>query len=150
MTFEEESKTLNNTIKQLTPADLPHFLASHMNDLSSRPFSTFMRQKFREKEITQQDIFLAADLNERVGYKLISGEKRTKQRDTILRICLAAKFSLEEVQEALILYGMSPLHGRIPRDIAFMVAFHNRIYDIHDVDSFLRENNLPPFLTLDK
>ena len=37
----------------------------------------------------------------------------------------------------------------LPRDAAFIVAFNNRIYDIHDVDAILRENNLPPFLTPD-
>ena len=27
------------------------------------------------------------------------------------------------------------------------MAFQNRIYDIHDVDAILRENDLPPFLS---
>ena len=42
---------------------------------------------------------------------------------------------------------MAPLHVRNPRDVAFIVAINNRIFDIHDVDAILRENNLPPFLT---
>ncbi len=149
MSYEDDSKALNAAVMQLSPADLPHFLSAHTEEFSRRPFTDYIRAKLREKDIAQQDIFLAADLNERVGYKLISGEKKTKKRDIILRICLAAKFRLEEVQEALILYGMSPLHARIPRDTVFMVAFINRIYDIHDVDTMLRENNLPPFLTPD-
>ena len=150
MTYEEVSKSLNAAIMQLSLCELPQFLADHAADFSPRPFTDYMRMKFNEKDIAQQDVFLAADLNERVGYKLISGEKRTRQRDTILRICLAAKFSPEEVQEALILYGMPPLHGRFPRDAAFLVAFRSRIYDIHDVDAILRENSLPPFLTPDQ
>ena len=149
MTYEEVSTILNAEIIRLSPAELPQFLADHASDFSPRPFTDFVRAKLREKGITQQDVFLAADLNERVGYKLISGEKKTRRRDTILRICLAARFRLEEAQEALILYGMPPLHCRIPRDAAFMVAFSRRICDIHDVDAMLRENNLPPFLTED-
>ena len=134
-----------------TTDDFSAFLTEHESDLirSSRPFADYMREKFREKGILQQDIFLAADLSERSGYKLISEEKHTQQRDTILRICLAAEFHLDEVQKALCLYGMAPLHYRIPRDMAFIVAFNNRIYDIHDVDTILRENDLPPFLTPD-
>ena len=93
------------------------------------------------------EIFLAADLSERYGYKLISEEKHTTSRDTILRICLAARFDEIETDEALTLYGMAPLHVRNPRDVAFIVAINNRIFDIHDVDAILRENNLPPFLT---
>ena len=136
---------------QITPEGFKTFIAEHEAALirSKRPFTDYMRAKFREKDISQQNVFLAADLPERYGYKLISGEKRTEKRDTILRICLAAEFCLEETQEALMLYGMSPLHERIPRDMAFIVAFNCRVYDIHEVDAILRENNLPPFLTPD-
>ena len=150
MSYEDVSRALNAAVTQLSPADLPQFLMAHSAELSPRPFSDYMRRKFREKNITQKDIFIAADLDNKTGYKLISGEKRTLQRDTVLRICLAARFSLEETQEALILYGMAPLHARKRRDTAFMVAFSNRIYDIHDVDAMLRENDLPPFLTPDQ
>lgn len=143
-----------NMMKQLldtTPETLKVFLAEYESSLirSKRPFTDYMRQKFREKGITQKDIFIAADLDDHFGYKLISGEKRTEKRDVILRICLASHFLLDEVQEALRLYGMSPLHERIPRDMAFIVAFSNRIYSIFEVDSILRENDLPPFLTPD-
>ena len=140
-----------NLMEQLLrtgPEEFRTFLHQHEKDLirSERPFTDYMRAKFREKGIRQQNVFLAADLPERYGYKLISGEKRTEQRDVILRLCLAAEFRLEETQEALMLYGMSPLHARIPRDMAFIVAFNCRVFDIHDVDFILRENDLPPFL----
>ena len=143
---------LEENLLQITPEHFPAFLEEHEAEFyrSTRPFTDFMRQKFREKQIAQQDVFLAADLSEQYGYRLISGQKHTTDRDTILRLCLAAHFMLEEVNEALILYGMAPLYARIPRDAAFIVAFRNRIFDIHDVDAILRENNLPPFLTLDK
>ena len=150
MTYEQTSKFLNAAVIQINPDELPRFLGDHAEEQPKRPFTSYMRMKFLEKDISQQNVFLAADLPERYGYKLISGEKRTLQRDVILRICLAAEFQLEEVQEALTLYGMAPLHARIPRDCAFIVAFSNRIYDIHDVDAILRENNLPPFLTPDQ
>ena len=150
MTYEQTSKFLNAAVIQINPDELPRFLGDHAEEQPKRPFTSYMRMKFLEKDISQQNVFLAADLPERYGYKLISGEKRTLQRDVILRICLAAEFQLEEVQEALTLYGMAPLHARIPRDCAFIVAFNNQIYDIHDVDAILRENNLPPFLTPDQ
>ena len=147
MTFEEDSKSMNASLLRLSPTELPSYLATRT--FSPRPFTDFMRQKFREKEITQKEVFIRADLDDRYGYKLISGEKQTLQRDTILRICLAAGFTLGETQEALILYGMAPLYEKIRRDTAFIVAFRNRIYDIHDVDAILRENELPPFLLPD-
>jgi hypothetical protein len=134
---------------RITPAEFPAFLKRREGELirGERPWAAYMRAKFKEKGVLQQEVFLAADLSERYGYKLIAEEKHTTQRDVILRLCLAAQFRLDETQEALILYGMAPLLGRIPRDAAFIVAFQNRICDIHDVDAILRENDLPPFLT---
>ena len=140
---------LRSELAALRPKDLKDFLSRNADDLirSEHPFTDYMRVKLKEKGILQQDVFLAADLPERYGYKLISEQKHTTQRDTILRLCLAARFDLNETDEALILYGMAPLHARIPRDAVFIVAFQNRVYDIHDVDAILRENDLPPFLT---
>ena len=102
----------------LRPEDLAGFLSRNADDLirSEHPFADYMREKFKEKGILQQDVFLAADLPERYGYKLISEQKHTTQRDTILRLCLAARFDLNETDEALILYGMAPLHARLPHE----------------------------------
>ena len=140
---------LRAELKALRPEDLSGFLSRNADELvrSEHPFADYMREKCKEKGILQQEVFLAADLPERYGYKLISEQKHTTQRDTILRLCLAARFDLNETDEALIFYSMAPLHARIPRDAAFIVAIQNRVYDIHDVDAILRENDLPPFLT---
>ena len=147
--FEQTSKRLNEELKSVRLKDLAGFFDAHREKLitSPRPFADYMRMKFREKGVLQQNVFLAADLSENYGYKLISEEKHTRQRDVILRICLAAKLDELETDEALMLYGMAPLNARIPRDVAFIVAINNHIYDIHEVDAILRENNLPPFLT---
>ena len=147
MTFEEVSKSMNTAVSQLSPAKLPLYLSEH--EFSTRPFTDFIRQTFRKKRLPQKEIFIRADLDDRYGYKLISGEKQTQQRDIILWICLAAEFTLGEAQEALVLYGMAPLYEKVRRDTAFIVAFSNRIYDIHEVDTILRENDLPPFLLPD-
>lgn len=147
MTFEEVSKLMNTAVSQLSPTKLPLYLSEH--EFSIRPFTDFIRQTFRKKRLPQKEIFIRADLDDRYGYKLISGEKQTQQRDIILRICLAAEFTLGEAQEALVLYGMAPLYEKVRRDTAFIVAFSNRIYDIHEVDTILRENDLPPFLLPD-
>ena len=148
-TYEAVGLRLRAKLAALRPEDLAGFLSRSADDLirSEHPFADYMREKFREKGILQQDVFLAADLPERYGYKLVSMQKHTTQRDTILRLCLAARFDLHETDEALILYGMAPLYARIPRDTAFIVAIQNQVYDIHDVDAILRENALPPFLT---
>ena len=128
--------------------ELSYFLEQNRADLitSPRPFADYMRMKFREKGILQQNVFLAADLSENYGYKLIAEEKHTRQRDTILRLCLAARFRPEEVQEALILYGMAPLHGRLARDAVLTVAVQNGIYDLCELNRLLESCGVAPLI----
>lgn len=146
--FEQGSKRLNEALRSVGPSELSDFLEQHKEELitSPRPFADYMRMKFREKGVLQQNVFLAADLSENYGYKLIAEEKHTRQRDTILRLCLAARFRPEEVQEALILCGMAPLHGRFPRDAALTVAAQNGICDLCEVNRLLESCDQEPLM----
>ena len=107
-------------------------------------FANYMRAKIKEKGLSQQDIFLYADIPERYGYKLISQEKHTKQRDIILRLCYSAGFTIEETQKALRLYGMPELHVEFPRDALIMVVFKDRPGDIIMVNTILKNNKMTP------
>ena len=142
MKKEHDAKTcesMNERLRGVRPEELPHFLLAHRAELITgpRPFADYIRAKLREKGILQQNVFLAADLSENYGYKLIAEEKHTRRRDVILRLCLAARFSREEVQEALILYGMAPLYRRFARDAVLLVAIQNGVYELGEVNRLL-------------
>lgn len=107
-------------------------------------FANYMRRKIKEKGVSQQEIFLYADIPERYGYKLISQEKHTKQRDIILRICYSAGFTIEETQKALRLYGMPELYVEFPRDALIMVIFKDRPGDIIKINALLKSNGMQP------
>lgn len=107
-------------------------------------FANYMRQKFKEKGVSQQEIFLYADIPERYGYKIISQEKHTKQRDIILRICYSAEFTIEETQKALRIYGMPELYAEFQRDALIMVIFKDRPGDIIEVNTVLKRNGMKP------
>lgn len=107
---------------------------------NDRPFCDYMHMIIEEKGIKQQDIFLEADISEKYGYKLLSEQKRTKQRDVILRICYAAGLSLEETQRALRIYGMPQLYPKIPRDAFLMVIFNDRPGNVIQVNAILKKN----------
>ena len=128
--------------------ELPVFLREHTEDLLTgpRPFADYMRAEFRDKGVLQQNVFLAADISENYGYKIIAEEKHTVQRDIILRICLAAEFDFYETQKALVLYGMAPLYHLFPRDIVFMTAIDHRVFDIHQVNEVLIQCGLAPLV----
>ncbi|MDO4491887.1 MAG: hypothetical protein Q4B85_12545 [Lachnospiraceae bacterium] len=116
-------------------------------NLSEEAFSIYMKGLLAEKRIKQQTVFLKADIPERYGYKLLSGEKHTKQRDIILRICYAAELSLEETQRALKKYGMPELYAKNPRDVLLMIIFNERPGSIIDVNELLIKNKMAPLRT---
>lgn len=144
--FEARSKELSEALAHIAPAELPEFLVQHKKDMlnSRKPFADYVRMKLKEKGLLKQDVFLAADIPEKYGYELLAQEKHTRQRDLIIRLCFGMKFRPEEVQEALILYGMAPLYGRFPRDAVLLSAFGSRIYDAADVNQLLLEHGLAP------
>lgn len=110
-------------------------------------FFVIINDLLSEKGIKQQTVFLNADIPERYGYKLLSGEKRTKQRDIILRICYAAELTLDETQRALKKYELPELYPKIPRDALLMIVFNERPGNILDVCALLKENGMDALRT---
>ena len=147
-TYEQMNERLAQTLRRISPEELPEFLSQEKGMLitGGRPFADYMRRKLREKGVLQQNVFLAADLSENYGYKLIAEEKHTRQRDTILRLCLAAGFELREVQEALILYGMAPLYARLARDAVLIAAVQHEMYELEAVNRLLTRCGQPPLV----
>ena len=76
-------------------------------------------------------------------------EKHTKDRDLIIRLCLAGHFTWIETSRALRLYGMSELYAKDPRDACIIVSVNNRIFDPYQVDEIQKEQGLK-ILTSDK
>ena len=105
-------------------------------------FSEYIKDLLKEKKITQQMVFLKDDIPEKYGYKLLSGEKHTRQRDIILRICYAAEFTLEQTQRALRKYEMPQLYAKIPRDALLMLIFKDRPGGIIEVNELLSKNGM--------
>lgn len=91
-------------------------------DPEQNAFSEYIKDLLKEKRITQQMVFLKADIPEKYGYKLLSGEKHTRQRDIILRICYAAELTLEQTQRALRKYEMPQLYAK-SREMLFLCLF---------------------------
>lgn len=137
---------LEDKLLSVNMGNIQDFFEEYKNEIidDEFAFSKYMRNKFKEKGVLQQDVFLYSDIPERYGYKLIEQQKHTKQRDIILRICYSAKFTIEETQIALRLYDMPELHAEFPRDAFIMVIFKDRPGDIIEVNAILRGNGMKP------
>ena len=141
---EISTDELNTILGSTHMTNVESFFVENEESIIStdRPFCNYMRDQIRKNGLRQQDIFLDADISEKYGYKLLSEEKHTRQRDIILRICYAAGLSLDETQKALKLYRMPELYSKIKRDALLMIAFNERPGDIISVNTFLKKNGV--------
>lgn len=146
MNFEKTTGTLTSVLQSTSLCELENFFADNAHSFANttRPFSEYMRDRLRAKGISQQEVFLAADISEGYGYKILSEEKHTRQRDLIIRLCLAGQLTLDETQTALKLYGFSPLYARIRRDSVLILAINSRIHDPAKVNLLLSEHGFEP------
>jgi hypothetical protein len=144
---EKKTDSLEKVLGSTHVKDFDVYRKEHTDDSATSGFSVFFKDKLVEKHLTQQMVFLRADIPERYGYKLLSGEKHTRQRDVILRICYAGELSLEETQRALKKYGMPTLYAKVPRDALLMIIFNDRPGDIIQVNAILKEHDMEPLRT---
>ncbi len=146
---EKETRELEKVLGKTHLSDFDTYMKENKDSMlsDSNSFSTYVKSLLGEKGISQQTVFLNADVPERYGYKLLSGEKRTKQRDVILRLCYAAEFTLTETQRALKKYGMAELYAKDERDALIMISFNERPGSIIDVNAMLKEHGHLPLRT---
>ena len=115
-------------------------------DMSNDFYSEYKNILFA-KGITQREVFKLADISEKTGYKLLSGEKPTKRRDVIIRLAVAAKLDLKDVQRLIRKYGMPELYAKFPRDALIMMAV-NEGKNIYEINSLLTQNDFEILETL--
>ena len=146
---EKDTKELVEVLGKTHLSEFNKYCNENQESLNegSDSFSLYIKELLAEKCIKQQAVFLKADIPERYGYKLLSGEKHTKQRDVILRICYAAELTLSETQRTLKKYEMPELYAKIPRDALLMIIFNERPGSIIDVNSLLKEKGMDPLRT---
>lgn len=118
---EFSTEDLNDFLKKNEPLDIDAYALL----LAGQPyhdFVSYMDYLISQKKLKRKDIFIRADISEGYGYKLLTGEAKTSDRDKLLRLFVAMQLTNEECRRALQFYGFSPLYARIKRDVIIMNA----------------------------
>lgn len=146
---EKSTGELTEILEKTHLSEFEKYCRENKDSMNSErsDFFAYTKELLKKKGLTQQAVFLKADIPERYGYKLLSGEKRTRQRDIILRICYAAELSLEETQRALKKYDMPVLYPKVPRDAFLMILFNERPGNIIEINELLKKNEMDPLRT---
>ena len=134
---QESTSNLIGILKNTNEKDIDQYYKQHIESKSYHSFTAYMDDLIAKKRLKRQDILARADIPQKYGYKLLSGESRTSNRDKILRICLAMKLTLTETQRSLVLYGMHPLYPKNKRDAFLIIAINTNMYSIYDINERL-------------
>lgn len=80
---QKNTKELDDILGKTHISDFDKFCVEQKDSMNpeQNAFSEYIKDLLKEKKITQQMVFLKADIPEKYGYKLLSGEKHTRQRD---------------------------------------------------------------------
>lgn len=138
---EKPTNELDEMLGKMKPEELSGFYKTNSAFLAdeNKAFYYYFKDVIESKNIFLKDVYSFAGVTESWGSKIVTMEKHTKNRDLIIRLCIAGHFLLEEINRALKLYGMNPLYSKDRRDTCIIVAVNNRIYDLSEIDDILEK-----------
>lgn len=136
---EKSTYELDKILENTKPSQMDNYYkenSSYMAD-KKKGFYYYYKNVLDTKGISQKDVCITAGVSYGYGEKVIRMEKHAKNRDLIIRLCIAGHFNVLEIDRALKLYGMSPLYSKDKRDACIIVAINNRKFDLADIDDIL-------------
>lgn len=145
MMQEKSTDEVEKLLESMKPGELSNFYKENSSSMADdkKAFYYYMKDIAESKNILLKDMYSFAGVSESYGEKIIRMEKHTKNRDLIIRLCIAGHFSLIEINKALKLYGMNSLYAKDKRDACLIVAINNRKYHFSEIDDLLISQGLP-------
>lgn len=135
---QDNTGDLMNILQRTSPSEVKNYVKQYLKN-GEPYFPGYIDELLAQKNLKRQDVILKANLPQKYGYKLMSGEAHTTDRDKILRLCFAMEMTLQETQRALKLYGMNELYPKIKRDVLLIIALGQKMYDLDQVNEWLKE-----------
>ena len=142
MVQDKKTDELNKLLENAEPEQIDSYLAENRKYMADgkKAFSYYMKDIIQSKGMFMKDVYSFAGFSESYGEKLINQENHTRDRDHIIRLCVAGHFSWQETSRALKLYGFNDLYAKDPRDVCIMAALNKRIFDFAEIDEILIEH----------
>lgn len=137
------TSTLLNVLRSADIQDIPQYSRTYLQGREPS-FVAYMDELIAAKGLKRQDIFQRADLPQKYGYKLLTGESHTRDRDKLLRLFFAMDLTYAQVRRALALYGMPALYPKSKRDAILIIAFNRGYTSVDEVNRLLAENGEEP------
>ncbi len=140
---KKSTNELDALLRDMNPKDLDNYYKENRDSMNTeKTFTYYVKDVIQEKNIRLKDVYSFAGLSESYGEQILNMRKHTKDRDVVIRLCVAGRLTLDEINRALKLYGMQPLYAKDKRDACMIVAINNRKYQLFEIDDMLVEQGL--------
>ncbi len=146
MTLEQKpTNELNKLLENMKPDEIDEYIKKNRKYLAEgKAFYYYVKDVLDSKSIKLKDVYIQAGVSDSYGGQIIRMEKHVKNRDLILRLCIAGHFNWDETNRALKLYGLNELYAKDPRDACLILEINNRVFDIDKINEDLAEHGFSP------
>lgn len=126
-------KQLNNT------NNLDEYFKQNQEYFLDTTISEYLYDAFADKCLVKSRVFRKAEIDEIYGYQIFSGKKKPS-RNTLIAICIGARFTLNEIQTALKIAGYAPLYSKSKRDSIIIFGINNS-KEVREINEMLFDQN---------
>lgn len=140
--YSERQELLYRTLKNGGNIKKLH---NELYGLNQESFFSFMDQYINEHGLKRQFVIQKAMLPLSYGYKILNGQKHTKDRDIIIRLCIAMGMVINDVQQAILYYNMPPLQEGDTRDFIIITGITHK-QDIYTIQEWLEQSEQEPIV----
>lgn len=130
-----EKKSTDELLKQLNNCNnIDDYFKENSEQLIQTNIADYLYDVFKEKCLVKSQVFRKAEVDEIFGYQIFSGRKNPS-RNTLIAICIGARFTLNEIQAALKIAGFATLYAKNKRDslIIYGITHAKSVLEINEM-----------------
>lgn len=118
-------KKTSDLLKELnSTSNIDSYLKDNENYIINQTLCKYLSALIEAKNLSKSEIIRKSDINEIYAYQIFSG-KRFPSRNKLIRICIGAEFTLEEINNVMTVAEFSPLYPKIKRDSIIIFGIRN-------------------------
>ena len=104
----------------------------------SGELSTYLSNILKKKSLVKSAVIKKSELSEVMGYQIFSGT-RNPSRDSLISVCVAMEFDIEETQKLLKVAQFAPLYPKNKRDSIMINGITNQ-KSVAQINEILYDN----------
>ena len=118
-------KKTSDLLKELnSTSNIDSYLKDNENYIINQTLCNYLSELIESKGLSKSEIIRKSDINEIYAYQIFSG-KRFPSRNKLIRICIGAEFTLEEIYNVMTVAEFSPLYPKIKRYSIIILGIRN-------------------------